>query len=251
MPDHLTPGHRMQWHPVPDITVELLSFCHFINRLHQPQRYEGYATRRPMVFSPSDFTDPFLCPEELEQVNGFKSLKKQIEWMTGRRLVKEMVRREVNPASDLRDITIAYHEQGAPFLPRFSHLPISISHSGEYAAVALSRNRDIRPGMDLEKIKSMPDAGFMNLAFTPTEIKSLGNDSIQVFRSWTLKEAFLKYIQKGFNESLQHVEILGDTICHRKVPCPVKCLTATIGDRYFLSLVLGPGPTLQNPTACA
>lgn len=230
---------NIHWQPAPDITVQARAFSFFLQCLHAPEEFDKFTTRRHRIFTPDDFKKPFLTPGELEQVNEFKSLKKQIEWMAGRQLVKEMVCRISRGTTDPRDITISYREQGAPFLSRFPHIFISISHAGTYAAAALTRTPGTILGLDLERIRSMPEPGFMRIAFTPAEIKELGEDPREVFRSWTLKEAYLKYIQKGFNENLHHVEILNHAIRHRGRESGVEIFMSTIGREYWLSLVRG------------
>ena len=94
-------------------------------------------------------------------------------------------------------------------------------------------------GLDLEKIGPAPDAGFMKLAFTAAERKHMGDDPLKIFRGWTLKEAFLKYIQKGFNESLHQVEIYPDVILYKGIKARVNLFCATLGLDYCISLVTG------------
>ncbi len=233
----LPPDDTVHWHPEPGIRVRVRSFSAFLKTLHDNHRFHEFASRRPARFSPHDFTHPFLSSEELERVNQFKSLKKQIEWMAGRSLVKEMVGAVTPKGTVISDITIEYREEGAPFLPRYPETQVSITHSGNYAAVALCCDHHRTMGLDLEAIGPVPEPGFMRLAFTPREREYMGSDPIKIFRSWTLKEAFLKYIQRGFNESLHQVEILDDVILYRDVKARVNLFSATLGPDYLISLV--------------
>jgi len=233
----LNPDDTIHWSPEPDIIVRVRKFSAFLKTLHDPGRFHGFATRRATEFTPGDFILPFLSLEELETVNQFKSLKKQIEWMAGRSLVKEMVCATAPEGIKAGDMSIAYREQGAPFLPRYPKIHISITHSGDYAAVALCQNENRTMGLDLEKIGPAPDAGFMKIAFTPAERKYMGNDPMKIFRGWTLKEAFLKYIKKGFNESLHKVEIYPDIILYKGIKAQINLFCATLGLDYCISLV--------------
>ncbi len=235
----LRPDDNIHWSPELGIIVQVRKFSAFMKNLHGPGRFHGFATRRATEFTPVDFILPFLSPEELETVNQFKSLKKQIEWMAGRSLVKEMVCVTAPEGTKAWDISIAYREQGAPFLPRYPEIHISITHSGDYAAVALCRDKNRTMGLDLEEIGPAPDAGFMKLAFTEAERKYMGDDPMKIFRSWTLKEAFLKYIKKGFNESLHQVEIHHDVILYKGIKARVNLVCATLGLDYCISLVTG------------
>ncbi|SMC93707.1 4'-phosphopantetheinyl transferase [Desulfocicer vacuolatum DSM 3385] len=234
----LIPDENIHWSPEPDIIVRARRFSTFLLKtLRDPHGFHGFATRRADQFIPGDFIFNFLSPTELDTVNRFKSLKKQVEWMAGRHLVKEMVCASAPKGTNPWDITISYRDQGAPFLPRYPGVQISITHSGDYAAVALCHNKNKTMGLDLEEIGPVPDAGFMKLAFTKAEREYMGNDPMKIFRSWTLKEAFLKYIKKGFNESLHQVEILHDDILYKGTKTRVKLFCATIGPGYSISLV--------------
>jgi len=236
----LKPGDHIHWTPEPGIRIQARTFSIFIKKtLHAPHRFNGFATRRATDFTPGDFIFPFLSPDELQSVNQFKSLKKQIEWMAGRSLVKQMVCDTEPEGTRAWEVTIGYREQGAPFLPRYPKINISITHCGNYAAVALCRNENRSMGLDLEVIGPAPDAGFMKLAFTPAERKQMGDDPMKIFRAWTLKEAFLKYIEKGFNESLHQVEIHHDVIIYKGSTARVNLFCATLGLDYCMSLVTG------------
>ena len=235
----LRPDDNIHWSPEPGIIVQARKFSAFMKTIHDPGRFHKFATRRAAWFTPGDFILPFLSPAELEAVNRFKSLKKQVEWMAGRSLVKEMVCAATPKGTKRSDITISYHAQGAPFLPRYPEIHISITHSGDYAAVALCQNENRTMGLDLEKIGPAPDAGFMKLAFTEAERKYMGDDPMKIFRSWTLKEAFLKYIKKGFNESLHKVEIYPDVLLYKGIEAQINLFCATLGLDYSISLVTG------------
>ena len=53
----------------------------------------------------------------------------------------------------------------------------------------------------------------------------------------TLKEAYLKFIKKGFNESLHHVEVLNGQIYHHKNKIPLDTRCEKIAPNYLLSIV--------------
>ncbi len=256
----------------------------------------GYVKAQTGIFfKDNDFIPGFLSPEELEILNGFKARKKQIEWLAGRCLIKQMVQKFIHSSGILSvqnfdisqekllrsreaesmeqtppreptrviesaqlagsaklavflkngikmcDINIAHHEEGAPFFKKWPFLKISISHSGSYAAACLCTIKGREPGLDIEKIGKMPDSFFMKIAFTEKEIADMQHCPEDFFTRWTMKEAFLKYIKKGFNESLHKVEILDGRIFHNGKKASVSIFSRIIenqtGDRYSLSLV--------------
>ncbi len=194
----------------------------------------------PLSFGAADFKIPFLSADELRTVNGFKALKKQIEWISGRFALKQLVQKKIAPDIVLNEIQISYQEKGAPFLNDYPDTPISLSHSGEYTAAALSQNNEITMGIDIEHIKKMPDSFFMNTAFTAKEIRHMLPTPHEMYRHWTLKEAFLKYIKMGFNEPLHRVEIIDNEIFHHQEKQNLNLWSRTIDDQYILSMVADP-----------
>ncbi|MBF0202258.1 MAG: 4'-phosphopantetheinyl transferase superfamily protein [Desulfamplus sp.] len=205
---------------------------------------------KPCPLNHDDFKIPFLSNSELVQVNGYKSLKRQREWLGARFLVKFLVHRFHGDArAGLEDIKILYGHGGAPYLGDYPDMAVSISHSGQYAAVALCPREGwagrAEPanswpciGMDLERIGELPSRRFMETAFTSREIESMEMTPPGVFRCWTVKEAFLKYIGRGFNESLHNVELIGTEIFYRGKPFDLFIKSYQIDNSYIISFVL-------------
>ena len=212
---------------IPDIVHQALN-QDTLNRLKAPAS---------SLFHADNFSLSFLSRDEIHTLNGFKALKKQLEWMSGRYLIKQMIQDIFFKEAALEQITLSYLDQGAPFLTDYPDIPVSLSHSNDYTAAACSRNRARTFGIDIEKITKTPDIHFLKTAFTQYEIMSLENDAGKIFKQWTLKEAYLKYIKKGFNESLHNVEIIGNTIRHNRKPIDLTVFSTLIDSDYVLSLV--------------
>jgi len=200
----------------------------------------NFKTMPPLSFRAADFKITFLSADELRIVNGFKALKKQIEWICGRFALKQLVQKNLAQDIVLDEIQVSYQEKGAPFLNDYPDTPISLSHSGDYTAVTLSQNNEITMGIDIEQIRKMPDSFFMNTAFTAKEIRHMIPTPHEMYRHWTLKEAFLKYIKMGFNEPLHMVEIINNEIFHHKKKQRLNLWSETINDQYILSMVADP-----------
>ncbi|MCP3901411.1 MAG: 4'-phosphopantetheinyl transferase superfamily protein [Desulfobacteraceae bacterium] len=207
------------------------------------EKYFGFINDDIMVknqvFKKSDFLESFLSDLELNTLNKFKSLKKQIEWMSGRFLLKNCLLSTFSHIGELKNILIAYEEEGAPFLPDFPEIKISLSHSGDYAAVGICAKTDIDIGIDLEHLNKKPDNNFLKTAFTQNEISNMDDTIEDILTKWTVKEAFLKYIRKGFNESLHRVEVIEDRVLYNKKDSRVKTITKKIDKNYVISLVTG------------
>jgi len=212
---------------IPDIVHSVLTKNRF-GSLKMPQSE---------TFQKHDFTKIFLSDEERITINGFRALKKQIEWMSGRYLIKSMIQTTFLKRVPLDQITLSYLDQGAPFLTHHADIPVSLSHSNDYTAVACSKDNDQTFGIDIEKITQKPDIHFLKTAFTQNEIMNLKDDAVEIFKHWTLKEAYLKYIKKGFNESLHNVEVINSEIWHNHKKAMVNVMSTVIDSNYILSVV--------------
>ena len=242
--------HTLNFAPTPETIIQVLKIPDLaVFLLHSPLE-KDYQTRPPMSFGQGDFRHEFLSSGELDRLNGFKAMKKQVEWLCGRFALKSLVKNALMPSQNmperLTDISIEYREQGAPFLTSNPDHCISLSHSGIYTAAAVTLVPGITMGIDIEKIGNPPDKSFMATAFTETEIKEMGGSPPDIFRHWTLKEAYLKYIRLGFNESLHHVEIIKDKVLHRGRTRNLTCWSRELDRAYVLSMVSDPG-SLPGP----
>jgi 4'-phosphopantetheinyl transferase len=204
-----------------------------------PHYAENYNIIRNKTINKNDFSVTFLSEIELKVLNNFKSLKKQIEWLSGRFLLKNCLSTSFDNIDKLQNILIAYEKEGAPFLPDFPEIKISISHSGNYVAVCVCTKENIDIGIDLEQFRKKPDENFLKTAFTQKEIASLDNTTKDILTKWTAKEAFLKYIKKGFNESLHSVEVIEESIIYNQKKIEASIFSEIIDKNYVLSLVTG------------
>ncbi len=221
----------------PGVTVW---YCQIMEITHSIFSKTSYHNSRPLVneiFQKADFKPDLFNRNELIAVNGFKAFKKQLEWLSGRFLVKSMIQDLFLPHTGLDDISLGALDEGAPFVIQMPDLPVSLSHSYDYTAAAVCRDRTKTLGLDIEKIREKPDDAFMNTAFTKEEIRHMPDDAFSVFTHWTVKEAYLKYIKRGFNESLHKVEVIDNTIRHHGRPVDLTIQSVKIAEDYVLSLV--------------
>ena len=221
------------------VIVQILTLSEIQDRVFSPGMKPGGPSMKNRIFDHSLFKMPFLSEEELVRVNRFKALKKQMEWICGRFALKLLASDVLDLSTTLDQIRIGYREKGAPYLTRFPEISISLSHSGDYTAAAITRDTQTALGIDIEKIGRMPDQGFMKTAFTTEEIRYMPADARSVFRHWTLKEAFLKYLGLGFNESLHHVAVIRDQIYRCENRQAVQTWSRFLNDAYVVSLVYG------------
>jgi len=220
------PGIIIWYCKIPDIIESILS-----NGIHP-----DYKSILNELFKKNNFIKPFFNDEEISTINSFKALKKQIEWVSGRVLIKQMLHHFFLKTVPFDQITLSYLEQGAPFVTQRPFIPVSLSHSSDYTTAACCKDKGQIIGLDIEKIANKPDIFFLKTAFTQNEIVHLKDNTDRIFKNWTIKEAYLKYIKKGFNESLHSVEVINDEIWHNKKKISVDVYSTFIDD-YVLSLV--------------
>lgn len=130
--------------------------------------------------------------------------KRNLHWLSTRVLLRTMINTE-----DYIDCKVDEH--GKPYLANFPHF-ISLSHSFDYAAVMVSKNKPV--GIDIELIKDKIERiahKFMNdeeLSFIDPR-----NKTEQLYACWCAKEAIYK-LQGKKNVSFLHNIRLNPFVYH-------------------------------------
>jgi 4'-phosphopantetheinyl transferase len=194
----------------------------------------------------------WLAPGEWEAVQGFKALKRQVEWLAGRLAVKTLVTACLDARLAPGAITVAYEPHGAPYLPLFPDHCLSITHAGRWAAAALSLDPARAVGIDIERRRIPTNPAFLQLLLSDREQTALdGSDALALVRTWTLKEAYLKYIRQGFHRSLRQVAFLDGRLLEGGRPAPVRWNASVLDSDHLLAVVDGPHPSrgaaIRNP----
>jgi len=149
-----------------------------------------------------------LTPEEKRQYFSFRFDKRRREWLAGRLAAKRLVRKLIEESGLLmseNEIAIEKTEAGAPYVKaRPAHWPLSISHSGEWAAAAImDGHRPAAIGVDIEKIEER-DRSWIEIAFDPAEQAEKIDKSEQTLL-WTRKEAVSKLLGIGLSADLRDI----------------------------------------------
>lgn len=127
-----------------------------------------------------------LTAEEKKNLTFFKNESRQCEWLAVRALLQEL--RPNKPV-------IKYKENGRPYLLDGSE-EISISHSGQYIAIAL--NKGSHPGIDIEHIH--PKIKRIAERFLNDKEKAFIKEDImmeQLCLIWCVKEVLYKIHPEG------------------------------------------------------
>lgn len=183
-----------------------------------------------------NFPKQIFSEREIETINNFKTLKKQFEWMSARIGLKRLVKKKY-PYIPYHNIETGKEKNGAPWIKCLPYLNVSISHSGRYAVAAINEKQ--KTGTDMEELKTINTRHLLHAGFSKKERESLYSDNYrEILKLWTIKESYLKYIKKGFNESLKKVEIIKDKIYHRSMPVEnISKASFFLSDNYVLSFV--------------
>ncbi|MCR5504770.1 MAG: 4'-phosphopantetheinyl transferase superfamily protein [Elusimicrobiaceae bacterium] len=152
--------------------------------------------------------EDFLTTFEYNQYQQFNVDKRAAEWLAGRYAVKKLATEFFN--LPMLKMQVRNTQYGVPVLRAEggNHLTISVSHSGEYAAAAISLTSDLI-GIDVEKIEPRTETWAKEF-FHDEEI--LENTPSFLTELWAKKEAVLKLLQIGLSVPAKDVKIIGDKV---------------------------------------
>lgn len=110
---------------------------------------------------------------------------------------------------DVTTINLDYHFNKKPFLASHPWIHFNVSHSVDFAVIAISRNV---VGIDIEHVSEdfdftplLPDIFNDNEVLT---IQNAENQEYAFYSSWTRKEAFVKALGKGIDEDFKNIPCL-------------------------------------------
>ncbi|MGE5423835.1 MAG: 4'-phosphopantetheinyl transferase family protein [Syntrophothermus sp.] len=134
-------------------------------------------------------------PEELFYA-GLKNETRKKHWLSYRLIIKD-IPGIIGPVS--------YDDFGKPSLPNSGHR-ISVSHSGDYSAVMVSK--DAEPGIDIEQIRERIER-VKERFLSKRELRELGEDDYlkKLYVCWGIKEAVFKVHGKPDIEFSQDIYI--------------------------------------------
>ena len=118
------------------------------------------------------------------------------------------------------DIHYQLQEHGKPFIDNNMGLSFNLSHSHDYAILAVSAHCKL--GVDIEKIQPHRDLIAISERFFSKDefewLKSLPEDLLftEFYQLWCHKEAFLKATGQGIQAGLQHISLSQADLTHVK-----------------------------------
>jgi 4'-phosphopantetheinyl transferase len=148
--------------------------------------------------------DKFLTPREAKMYDNFKVEKRRSEWLCGRYALKLLATDFF--AFDMIQMEVHNVSSGKPILlvPGGTHLPVSITHSGEYGAAAIAMLGD-NIGVDVEVIEERGKE-WAEMCFHKDELSS--TDSSFLTELWVKKEAILKFLGTGLSLDMRDIRFV-------------------------------------------
>lgn len=100
--------------------------------------------------------------------------------------------------NDEQRADLDYTEKGNPFFNKLNQ-DISISHSQNYTAVAISTSKEEKIGVDIEDISNITPA----TRFLTENEKKVVTDTLKFLEIWTKKEALFKFLKNDSTPFIQ------------------------------------------------
>lgn len=139
-----------------------------------------------------------LRQHELDFIASLKGSKRLLQWLSTRLLLRTML-------NTAEYIDCRMDEHGKPYLVN-SPYHISLSHSYDYAAVMIGKEKSV--GVDIEQIKDKIHR-IQQKFLSPPELEGLGvkDDTHGLYICWCVKEAIYKWYGKKGLEFRKHIHI--------------------------------------------
>lgn len=149
---------------------------------------------------------PHTTSQEQHEAGRYAHLEDAARHLAGRALARRMLRAAFGLDGA---VEFARSPYGKPFCPEVT-ADFSISHSGSMVWVALCQCASV--GIDVEKIRPLPDAAELTSMLHPQEQKdllSLPQAELQTafYRCWTRKEAVIKAVGMGLSMPLKSFSV--------------------------------------------
>lgn len=149
---------------------------------------------------------PFTTQREQQEAARYTHVEDAARHLAGRAMARRLLHSALGQKFDREFARTPY---GKPFCPEIS-TDFSISHSGVMVWIALCRCATI--GIDVEKVRPLPDAAELTSQLHPLEREALlylPPEELETafYRCWTRKEAVLKALGMGLSMPLHSFRV--------------------------------------------
>ncbi|SIR32149.1 4'-phosphopantetheinyl transferase [Rhizobium sp. RU20A] len=149
-----------------------------------------------------------LPDAERQEASRYLRAEDRDRFLLGRLILRDLI--HTSTGLPVSAIVLKRDSHGRPFLPADPDLDVNLSHSGDRVAAAVGRG--LRVGIDVEQHRTGLDiVAIGRQVFTPYEravIAAAGSGALAAFfTQWTLKEALIKALGRGFLDDPRRIEI--------------------------------------------
>lgn len=150
-----------------------------------------------------------LSSEEMKKAGKFRFEKDRFHFIMCRSVLKLLIANYIQRKPS--DITMAYGDNGKPFLENDTTLFFNVSHSDELCLLGISKYHEI--GVDIEKIKPLESIDEMgNTIFNPEEMNRFETLSPEqktdfFYTCWVRKEALFKANGFGISDEIRSLSV--------------------------------------------
>ena len=221
-----------------------------IPRTHPPLSDEEiHVWRAPLQIPPSEQlkVQGFLAEQERERANRFQFPQHQQHFIAARGILRMLLAHYLQQPP--RQIQLQYNQYGKPSLALSDPLRFNLSHSGEMALYAFSRNRELGVDIEWTQRRLEDEEQIAKRFFSTREADTLLRLPAPVrktafFDCWTRKEAYIKAYGKGLSIPLNQFEVTlvpGEVARLQTItgdPTHWTIQPLTPGDKYTAALVV-------------
>ncbi|HXZ09401.1 MAG TPA: 4'-phosphopantetheinyl transferase superfamily protein [Paraburkholderia sp.] len=150
-----------------------------------------------------------LDEAEQERASRFRQPADRGRFISARHALRVLLGGRVGEAPQA--LRFGYGRYGKPTLDGYPDLSFNVSHTGDYALIAMSAERIV--GIDIERMDPAFDwQSLADLVCTGDEQHAIarlpsGQQAQSFFRCWTAKEALLKALGLGITEGLRAISV--------------------------------------------
>ncbi len=150
---------------------------------------------------------------ERTRFDGYRRDVDKQRFLTGRALIRGVAAAELGVAAKDVVIDASCFDCGKPHgKPKVAGLELSISHSGDWVALALTEAAPV--GVDVEEVRDADVDGLAGIAFSPAELTAFAqvppaHKTGAFFTYWSRKEAVVKATGKGMSVAMSKLTLSG------------------------------------------
>lgn len=182
-----------------------------------------------------------LSADEQERAACFRFERDRREFIVARGTLRVVLSRYLDTHPE--DLTFRYGPYGKPELATPTDLQFNLTHAGEVALIAVTRDRQL--GVDVEPVRVLPDADrIVERFFSAQEVEAYrslpaSTRPAAFFACWTRKEAFIKALGDGLTHPLDAFDV---TVRPEEPAMLLRVRGATEPSPWYLeALPVGPG----------